>query len=608
MKKKFVFFMTLFFVVTLLASCEQTKQVQDIKNDDDANDAMTQKYTVRFNSDGGTFVESQTVKFGDKAVEPPVPKKEGYTFNGWYLDDEKWSFQGYTVTSDITLVAEWRSNFKYTFDSTTNTYAISGVVDKTHTSLTIPSHYNNYPINSIEKNAFRGCNYLTDLIIPEGVSFIKDNAFSGCISLVQVKLPDGLKTIGIEAFSDCYKLTGIEIPDSIEYIGNDAFKNCDSLIVENNGLLYVDNWIVAADIGSNLEINIKDTTNGVLPDVFRECQNLKSVYITDLSAWCKMKFCNSASNPLYYAENLYLNNELLIEICIPDDISLIRKYAFERYYRLEQLTIPGTVKEIDSYAFSYCENLMRVTLEEGVASIGQGAFKSCHRLNHIDIPSSIISIGSEAFKDADCDTVVIHDLAKWCNISFGDVYANPLYYAERFYNGQLITNLVIPEDVAVISAFAFCDMPTNITKVTIADSITTIGNYAFSGCSGLTSVSIGDSVTSIGAVAFKGCTNLTSIDIPDSVTSIGEQAFFNCENLASVKLGDSIKNIGQQAFSYCGLERIIIPKSLEYMGAFAFSGCPSLTIYCEAEGKPTEWNSHWNYDNYPVVWGYTGEE
>ena len=101
--------------------------------------------------------------------------------------------------------------------------------------------------------------------------------------------------------------------------------------------------------------------------------------------------------------------------------------------------------------------------------------------------------------------------------------------------------------------------------MTIPESVTSIGDYAFSGCSGLTSVTIPESVTSIGGNAFSGCSGLTSVTIPESVTSIGSYAFYGCSGLTSVTIPESVTSIGSYAFSGCsGLTSVTIPESVTF--------------------------------------------
>ena len=201
----------------------------------------------------------------------------------------------------------------------------------------------------------------------------------------------------------------------------------------------------------------------------------------------------------------------------------------------ENTIIPNTVTAIGNSAFDNFSGLTSIDIPNSVTSIGDEAFWGCSGLTSITIPNSVTFIGDGAFHDCTGLTSVnIHDLDAWCKIDFNNFYSNPLYYAQHlFIDGEEPTDLVIPESVTSIGGYAFYGC-TGLTSVTIGKSVTSIGGYAFYGCSGLTSVTIPNSVTSIGEEAFSGCSGLTSVTIPNSVTSVGGKAFYNCSGLTDV--------------------------------------------------------------------------
>lgn len=221
------------------------------------------------------------------------------------------------------------------------------------------------------------------------------------------------------------------------------------------------------------------------------------------------------------------------------------------------------ITRIRASAFANCSTLINLTIPNGVTRIGSNAFNSATRMRSVTIPSSVTIIENQAFNNCSGLTAVyITDLAAWCNISFADG-ANPTNNAHRLYiNG--------------VSA----------TEITIPNSVTRIGNYAFVACSYLTSVTIPSSVTSIGDRAFMYCSALTSVTIPNSVTSIGMYTFFQIRGLTSVTIGNGVTSIGSFAFNNCSyLTSVTIlattPPTLGNSSVFSSTNnCP---IYVPAE-------------------------
>ena len=225
--------------------------------------------------------------------------------------------------------------------------------------------------------------------------------------------------------------------------------------------------------------------------------------------------------------NAFQNVTGLLSIEIPDNMKgSVGSYAFDGCTALKSITMSKNTSSIGDYAFQNCKNLVAdMVIPNGQRTVYQYTFYNCNKLTSITIPDSVTLIGRYAFQDCHSLTgVYITDIAKWCAIEFYDNDSNPLYYAHNLYlNGELVTDLVIPNDVTSIGKWAFygCN---SLTSVTIPDSVTSIGDSAFSKCSSLTSINIPDGVTSIGKNAFQYCSSLTSVTIPDRVTSIGDSA------------------------------------------------------------------------------------
>lgn len=228
-----------------------------------------------------------------------------------------------------------------------------------------------------------------------------------------------------------------------------------------------------------------------------------------------------------------------------------------------------------------------------VTEIRDYAFNGCGNLK-IAIPSSIKKIAEYAFEGTILNELHISDLSVYFNID----YSGPLFRGgtDLYVNGELTTNLVIPEGITEIrdgqfagSNFESVEIPNSVTSigksafsgagiksVTLPENITEIKEYTFYGCGKLSSIKIPSSVTHIGDESFRDCESLSSIKIPNSVTSIGIYAFFGCSSLTSIDIPTSVVDLGYATFMCSGLESVIIPNSITTIEGETFIGCHKL--------------------------------
>ena len=257
----------------------------------------------------------------------------------------------------------------------------------------------------------------------------------------------------------------------------------------------------------------------------------------------------------------------LTSITIPNSVTSIGSYAFYNCESLTSITIPNSVTSIGSSAFESCTNLTSITIPNSVTSIGYYTFYNCESLTSITIPDSVTSIGYCTFYNCESLTSInVSENNNYYKSIDGNLYSKDGKTLEKYSNGKQESSFVILDSVTSIVNYAF-DSCTSLTSITIPDSVTSIGHNAFYGCTSLTSINVSEnnnyyksidgnlyskdgktlekysigkqessfvipnSVTSIGGYAFAGCTSLTNIIIPDSVTSIGNDAFYSCTSL-----------------------------------------------------------------------------
>ena len=643
MKKALLILMSLLMALCLIfVSCDETEssstESESASEKETESGSESQTVTITFDSKCEATIEAQTLKKGSNIVKPQDPTRNGYTFKGWYFNDNEWLFDNYGAINSICLEAKWEAieyTITYVGDITgkKTTYTIEDEFELEVSSM--PEYYellgwyedeaNTKSISKIEKGTtgnktiyvatkakdiftyvlkndgtYSVAGFLSErdpvIVIPsthngKPVTSIEPYAFSSCYSLTSVTIGNSVTSIGEEAFSYCDKLTSVTIGNSVTSIGSNAFYDCTKLKCnEYEGGYYLGNdtneYLAFVKIidKTATECKINDNTKFILSDAFEDCTSLETITIPDSVT----SIGASAFNGCYSLKS----------ITIPNGVTSLENNLFALCDSLESIVIPYGVTSIGSGAFSDCIDLTSITIPNSVTSIGSSAFTGCTKLASITIPNSVTSIGSNAFYGC-------------TNLKYNEHEGS--YYLGNDTNKYLAFVKIIDETATeckindntkfILSKAFYCC--TSLKSITIPNSVTEIGSNAFDGCY-LESVNISD-IASWCNISFESyllgedlytysnplvCarkiylngTLVTDLVIPSTVTEIKPFAFYYCTSLKSITIPNSVTSIGEKAFYGCySLESVTIPDSVTSIGKKAFDDCDSLK-YNEYEG------------------------
>ncbi len=453
-----------------------------------------------------------------------------------------------------------------------------------------------YSVTSIGSNAFLQCVDLTSLEIPELISSISEYSFQGCNSLLKVvwnakscvdfSYASPFDT-GSYGWGSSSNITSFEFGETVEHIPAFLCYGMTNLaeVTIPNSVTSVGQYAFYNTGITSIEIPNSITTIG--GSAFANCSSLTNI------VWNPVNMTDFNRNSAPFV-----------------NLSAVTSFEFGE-----------TVEHIPAYLCYGMANLTEVSIPNSVTSIGQYAFYRTG-ITSIEIPTSITSIGNSTFAECSSLTNVV-----WNPVNMTDFN----YDSAPFAYLSTITSFEFGETVEHIPAY-LCYGMANLAEVSIPNSVTSIGKYAFYS-TGITSIEIPSSITSIGQYAFSN-TGITSVEIPSSITSIGNSAFANCSSLNSVVwnpvnmadfasssnapfnsssatsfvFGETVEHIpAYLCYGMTNLAEVIIPKAVSSIGILAFSDCYNI--------KKIVWNAveckdviDQNGDIYPPFINYNAQE
>ena len=573
--------------------------------------------------DGCTALAS----ISSRRLSPPsMSNKDGFmaeTYSQAALRVPEASLSTYESTNwwnqfqNITGDASW--NQVYDFESNGIYYLITGsnTVDVTYKDYNFNSYsgvvnipysvtYNSvdYTVTGIGNDAFKNCSNLTRVSMPTSITRIGSNAFFYA-GLTSLTIPTAVTTIGEKAFYHCSQLTSLTIPVNVTSIGNRAFEGCYGVTSLSwnarecwtNGSMHTQN-INQVSIGGSVK---------VLPLSFLYQSQISSVYIP--------------SSVTYICSHAFFGCNNLTSVSIPVNVIHIGDFAFTDIYGITELewyprecwsigymqtndieyVYIGDEVQVIPDGFASHSSITSVTLPPSLKYIGNEAFYLCSGLTRLDIPDSVVMIGNKAFYDAHVRRLTVGKGLESVGTRGLELYYTELtsltWNARRCTSTGLlpfsyVNQLEIGDEVEWIpdNFGQYMYMP----SLTLPQSVTQIGNYAFSGLSALTTLNLPDGLTKIGDYAFAWDEKLASLTLPPSLDTIGSQAFNRCIKLPGLTFPASVTSIGKSAFSECsGLEYLVVEEgntvydSRENCNAVFKTANDSLVLTCKNTVLPS---------------------
>lgn len=510
----------------------------------------------------------------------------------------------------------------FSFSEDGQTVSITGF-DGSRSVVEIPETYGGAKVTSIAAGAFRGQTMITDVVIPEGVTYIGREAFAGCSALVRVKIPTSVTQVGAnlfegtpydstltgelvyinsilyrcqsdavtvsirqgttviaeEAFINRVNLAAIVVPDGVSYIGSNAFKNCSALsqieipksvrdIVANafDGTKWYEDrkheMIYINDLLYRVPTEIivqSEQPTGSLSD--KDAAELaKSGVATQIIPYTDVIVQGETTTIC----TLAFANTPVQKVQLPSTLTTIRYGAFQNCTALKQITLPKSMTFIEGGAFQNCSALSSILVPQNVTYLGASAFSGCTSLTSATLPQAITRISSGLFENCSSLTTV---QASSALTSIG---------SRAFAETSALSSFTFPQTLTAVGAESFTG--SGIVTANLPQSVTYLGAGAFADCTKLVYAQVPAAIQAIRERTFRNCTELKNVSIPEGIRYIGAAAFQNDVSLQTVDFAQSLLTICDNAFEGSGVgEGLVLPSALRTIGSRAFAGCMRLT-------------------------------